>query len=405
MDINHIRKDFKILEQTIHGKYPLVYLDNAATTQKPQEVIDVFSSYYTSINSNIHRGVHHLSQLATSAYEEARESVTKFLNATDSSEIIFTKGTTESINLVASGFEKAFIHKNDVVLSTIMEHHSNFVPWQEACKRNDAHFKVIPITSQGGIDLDQAEIMLKTKPKILAITHISNVLGTINPIENLIEIAHSYGVPVLIDGAQAVAHLKVDVQKLDCDFYCFSGHKVYAPMGIGVLYGKKQYLEALPPYQFGGEMISEVHVENTTYNQLPFKFEAGTPQVAEALALKAAINYINHIGIENIARHEHQLLLYASQKLQEIKNISIYGTTPNKAGVLSFNLQNIHPYDVGIILDQMGIAVRTGNHCAQPLMETLHVPGTVRASFAVYNTIEEIDQFILALQKAKKMLT
>lgn len=397
------RSDFKILDQKVNNR-PLIYFDNAATTQKPQMVIDAITHYYETINSNIHRGVHSLSQLATDQFEAARRTVQTFINAQHHHEVIFTRGTTESINLIASSFGKAFLQSGDEVLISEMEHHANIVPWQMICEEKGAKLKVIPFDFNGVLQVELLEKMITSKTKIVAITHISNVLGTINPIKQIIEVAHSKGVPVMIDGAQAISHEKVDVQALDCDFYCFSGHKMYAPMGIGVMYGKEEWLNKMPPYQGGGEMISQVTFEKTTYNELPFKFEAGTPSVGDVLGLMKAIEYINHIGIEQIAQHEHDLLDYAMAQLNEIPEIQFYGLSPQKVAVISFNLGKIHPYDVGVILDHQGIAVRTGHHCAQPIMQKFQIPGTVRASFALYNTKEEIDNFIKALLQARKML-
>lgn len=397
------RSDFKILDQKVNNR-PLIYFDNAATTQKPQMVIDAITHYYETINSNIHRGVHSLSQLATDQFEAARRTVQTFINAQHHHEVIFTRGTTESINLIASSFGKAFLQSGDEVLISEMEHHANIVPWQMICEEKGAKLKVIPFDFNGVLQVELLAQMITSKTKIVAITHISNVLGTINPIKQIIEVAHSKGVPVMIDGAQAISHEKVDVQSLDCDFYCFSGHKMYAPMGIGVMYGKEEWLNKMPPYQGGGEMISQVTFEKTTYNELPFKFEAGTPSVGDVLGLMKAIEYINHIGIEQIAQHEHELLDYAMAQLNEIPEIKFYGLSPQKVAVISFNLGKIHPYDVGVILDHQGIAVRTGHHCAQPIMQKFQIPGTVRASFALYNTKEEIDNFIKALLQARKML-
>jgi len=404
MNANSIRKDFPILTQTINGK-PLVYLDNAATTQKPQVVIDRIADYYKTINSNVHRGVHTLSQKATDAMEHARITVQKFINAKENHEIIFTKGTTESINLVAQTFAQQFLNEGDSILISAMEHHANIVPWQQMCKQKKANLSVIPILENGELDLSNIDELLSKNVKFLAISHISNVLGTINPIELLIEKAHKKDIPVLIDAAQSVAHETIDVQKLDCDFLVFSGHKMYAPMGIGVLYGKSDWLNKLPPYQFGGEMISDVRFEETLFNELPFKFEAGTPHVEGILGLETAILYLQKIGLKQIAKYENELLIYATEKLSELSGIIFHGTARQKSAVLSFNFQGIHNFDVGSILDQLGIAVRTGHHCAQPLMEVLSVPGTVRASFAFYNTKEEIDVFVEGLKTAKKMLS
>ncbi len=403
MKQNPYRKDFKILDQLIQNR-PLVYFDNAATTQKPQVVIDAVKEYYETINSNIHRGVHHLSQKATDQFEKARTSVQQFINAKHNHEIIFTKGTTESINLIASSFGKAFLNAGDEVIISEMEHHANIVPWQMICEEKGATLKVIPFNDEGVLNLEIFESLLNKHTKIVAITHISNALGTINPIKKIIDIAHSKGVPVMIDGAQAVSHEKVDVQHLDCDFYCFSGHKMYAPMGIGVMYGKEEWLNKMPPYQGGGEMISTVTFEKTTYNELPFKFEAGTPSVGDVIGLMKAIEYMQQIGIEKIAEMEHELFTYAYQKLQQIDGIKFFGTAPHKVAVISFNIGTHHPYDVGFLLDQMGIAVRTGHHCTQPIMQHFDIPGTVRASFALYNTKNEIDLFIDAMRKVIQML-
>jgi cysteine desulfurase/selenocysteine lyase len=403
LDINKIREDFPALHQLVYKK-PLVYLDNAATTQKPKVVIDTLLDYYTTQNSNIHRGVHYLSQKATAAYEDARRVIQQFINSEHSHEIIFTRGTTESINLVASSFAKRFLKKGDEILISAMEHHSNIVPWQMVCEEKQASLKVIQFNEDGELLLDEFEKLLNEKTKLIAITHISNALGTVNPIKEIIKIAHRKNIPVLVDGAQAVPHMKVDVQELDCDFYCFSGHKMYAPMGVGVLYGKEKILNELPPYQGGGEMIKEVTFEKTTYNELPFKFEAGTPNVGDGLGLAAAIKYLEIFGMDTIHKHESELLSYATKKLLEIEGLKIIGTAKNKAAVISFLVGKIHPYDLGTILDKMGIAVRTGHHCAQPIMDRYGIPGTVRASFAMYNSMEEIDTFVGGVIKAKNML-
>ncbi len=400
--INKLREQFPILHQQVYNQ-PLVYFDNAATNQKPLRVINVLSNYYCTINSNIHRGVHYLSQQATSAFEESRKSVQQFINARHAHEIIFTRGTTESINLVASSFSKKYLSKGDSIVISAMEHHSNIVPWQMACEATEAQLKVIPIDQSGTLMMDAYEKLLDANCKLVAVTHVSNTLGTINDIKTIIEIAHRHNIPVLIDGAQAVSHIKVDVQQLDCDFYCFSAHKMYAPMGIGVMYGKEKILEELPPYQGGGEMIKNVTFEKTTYNELPFKFEAGTPNVGDALALKEAIAFMNELGLGQINAWEHELLDYATQKLLEIEGVKIYGTAQQKTSVISFLLGNIHPYDAGIILDKLGIAVRTGHHCTQPLMDFFRIPGTIRVSLAVYNTREEIDALIKALLTVKTM--
>lgn len=398
------REDFKILEQSIN-KRPLVYLDNAATTQKPECVINAISEYYRTINSNIHRGVHHLSQLATTRFEEARESVRRYINAEHSHEVIFTRGATESINLIANSFCRAFLQAGDEVIVSEMEHHANIVPWQIACEIAGARLKVLPFDDNGVLMLEKLEELITPKTKIISVAHISNSLGTINPIAEIIRTAHAHQIPVMIDGAQAVSHEKVDVQQLDCDFYCFSGHKMYAPMGIGVIYGKEKWLNAMPPYQGGGEMIQQVTFEKTTYNELPFKFEAGTPAVSDVIGLQTAIQYIEEIGVENILQHEQKLLQYAMQQLSTIEGIRIYGTAPQKAAIISFNLEKIHPYDAGVIIDHMGVAVRTGHHCTQPVMQHFQIPGTIRASFALYNTEEEVDRLIEAVKRAQMMLS
>jgi len=398
MDINKIRTDFPALNIEVNKK-KLVYFDNAATTQKPQSVIDTISNYYSKENSNVHRGAHHLSQMATQSFEDARSEVQKFINAKSSSEIIFTKGTTESINLVASSFGKQFINSGDEIIISAIEHHSNIVPWQMVCEEKKAILKVIPVFENGELDLDEYKKLISKNTKVIAVNHVSNTLGTINHISEIIEIAHKNNIPVLIDGAQSSSHLKVDVQSMDCDFYCFSGHKMFGPMGIGVLYGNEDLLNKIPPYQLGGEMIKTVTFEKTTFNELPFKFEAGTPNVEGALGLAGAIKYINNIGIENIKRHEEELLKYATSELLKIDGMKIYGTAHEKTSVISFLVDKIHPYDVGTLLDKFGIAVRTGNHCTQPIMDYYKIPGTVRASFAFYNTFEEIDYFIESLKK------
>ncbi|NVO03610.1 MAG: cysteine desulfurase, partial [Bacteroidetes bacterium] len=402
LDINKIRSEFPALNQEIY-KRPLVYFDNAATTQKPQVVIDTLSHYYSKQNSNIHRGVHYLSQQATSAYEEARKTIQNFINAKHSHEIIFTRGTTESINLVASSFSKRFVNKGDEILISAMEHHSNIVPWQIACEERQANLKVIPFNEKGELIISEFENLLNEKTKLVALTHVSNALGTVNPIKQIIETAHKYNIPVLIDGAQAVSHIKVDVQELDCDFYCMSGHKVYGPMGVGVLYGKEHLLNEMPPYQGGGEMIKEVTFEKTTYNELPFKFEAGTPSVGDGLGLEAAIKYVQSYGLENIAAHEHELLVYCTNELKKISDIRFIGKAANKVSVVSFLIGEIHPYDAGTILDKLAVAVRTGHHCTQPIMDFYGIPGTVRASFAMYNTKEEIDIMIAGIIRLKEM--
>lgn len=402
LDIAKIRKDFPVLHQQVNGK-PLVYFDNAASAQKPKAVIDRIEKYYSLEHSNIHRGVHYLSEQATQAFEDAREKIKNHLNANESCEIILTKGTTDGINLVASSFGKKFVKQGDEILISTMEHHSNIVPWQMMCEEKGAVLKVIPIDENGEIIWESFEKMMTEKVKLLAITHISNTLGTINPIEKMIAKAKSVGAFTLIDGAQAVPHLKPDVQSLNCDFYVFSGHKLFGPTGTGVLYGKRQILEEMPPYQGGGDMIKSVSFEKTTYNDLPHKFEAGTPNIAGIIGLGAAIDYVNDIGFEAIQQHENELLHYGTVQLQQFENIRFIGEANQKASVISFLIGEIHPYDVGTLLDKMGIAVRTGHHCTEPLMRFYQIPGTVRASFAFYNTKEEIDVFINALKRIQKM--
>jgi cysteine desulfurase/selenocysteine lyase len=401
-NITEIRNAFPALHQQVYNK-PLVYFDNAATTQKPRQVIDTLLHYYEKQNSNIHRGVHYLSQQATDAFEASRRCVKEFINAPHAHEVIFTRGTTESINLVATSFGKRYINEGDEVLISEMEHHSNIVPWQLMCEERKAVLRVIPVTDDGELDLQALPALLGKRTRILAITHVSNTLGTVNPVKEIIAMAHQQNIPVLIDGAQAVAHLSVDVQDLDCDFYCFSGHKMYAPMGIGVLYGKENLLNAMPPYQGGGEMIKTVSFNGTTFNELPFKFEAGTPNVGDVLGLREAITFMKTTGLEAMAAHEHTLLEYATQRLIEAGNIRIIGTAKEKTGVVSFLINNIHPFDAGTILDKLGIAIRTGHHCTQPLMDRFKIPGTMRASFAVYNTIEEIDILMDGIVRTKKM--
>ncbi len=403
LDLQKIRADFPILTQKVNGK-PLVYFDNGATAQKPQVVLDAITKYYSEINANIHRGVHTLSQWATDAYEESRGKIQKHLNAKHAHEIIFTAGTTHGINAVANGFA-ALLQPGDEILVSAMEHHSNIVPWQMLCERTGAVLKVIPMNEKGELIRSEYEALLSEKTKIVTVNHISNALGTINPVDYIIQKAQEVGAAVLIDGAQATPHLKPDVQALDCDFYVFSGHKVCGPTGTGILYGKEAWLNKLPPYQGGGEMIATVSFEKTTYADLPHKFEAGTPNIAGGIVLGTAIDYLNEIGFEAIAAYEHELLEYATQKLEQIEGLRIIGTAEHKTSVISFNVGNIHPYDIGTIVDKLGIAVRTGHHCAQPVMDFFGVPGTVRASFAFYNTKEEIDIFVEALQKAVMMLS
>jgi cysteine desulfurase/selenocysteine lyase len=402
-DVSKIRQDFPILTQKI-GKNPLVYFDNGATSQKPKLVINAIEHYYTTINANIHRGVHTLSQLATDAYEVSREKIRAHINANEAGEVIFTSGTTEGINVVASCFT-TLLKEGDEIIISYMEHHSNIVPWQMLCERTGANLKVIPINQKGELIFSEFEKLLSEKTKVVSVNHASNALGTLNPIEKIISKAHAYGAAVMIDGAQAVAHLKPDVQKLDCDFYTFSAHKMCGPTGVGILYGKREWLEKLPPYKGGGEMIKQVTFEKTTYAEIPHKFEAGTPNIAGGIVFGKAIDYLNEIGFENIAQYEKELLDYATEKLLEIPNLVVYGTSDKKVSVISFNVTGIHPYDIGTIIDKMGIAVRTGHHCAQPVMEFYQIPGTIRASFSFYNTKEEIDLFIGALTKAIAMLS
>ncbi len=395
--------NFPILDTQVYNKR-LVYLDNAATTQKPQQVTDELNNYYLTLNSNIHRGTHHLATLATERYEAVRRQVQQFINARSHREVVFTRGTTESINLVASSFGWKYLKPYDEVIVSGMEHHSNIVPWQLACERAQAKLKVIPFSDEGVLDLDVYESLFTARTRIVACNHVSNTLGTINPVKEITEIAHRHGVPVLIDGAQAVAHMAVDVQDIGCDFYCFSGHKMYAPMGVGVMYGREEVLEELPPYQGGGEMIQDVTFEKTTYNELPFKFEAGTPSVGDVLGLGAAIDFIKGVGIANIARHEAELLDYATRELLKIPRLRIYGTAPNKAGVISFLVGNSNSYDVGTLLDKVGVAVRTGHHCTQPIMDRYGITGTVRASLACYTTKEDIDALVDGLNRILPLL-
>ena len=403
LDVNKIRQDFPILNRQVNGK-PLVYFDNAATSQTPQQVIDVIVDYYSNYNANIHRGVHALSQEATDKYEAARKTVQNHFNAKHAYEVILTSGTTHSINLVANGFASLLNEKDELIVSAL-EHHSNIVPWQMLCEKTGATLKVIPMNNHGELDMDAYTNLLSKNTKLVFVNHISNALGTINPIETIIEKAHQVGAAVLIDGAQACPHIKTDVQALDVDFYVASAHKMCGPTGVGMLYGKEEWLKKLPPYQGGGEMINQVTFEKTTYAGLPHKFEAGTPNICGGIAFGAAIDYMNAIGFDNISNYEHELLEYGTQKLLEIEGLKIYGTSKNKTSVISFNLESIHPYDVGTLLDKMGIAVRTGHHCTQPIMDFYKIPGTVRASFAFYNTREEIDALVTAVKKAKMMLS
>ncbi|MEI7483373.1 MAG: cysteine desulfurase [Ignavibacteriota bacterium] len=404
IDVDKIRADFPILKQKIYGK-DLIYLDNAATTQKPQVVIDSIAKYYSELNSNVHRGVHFLSDKATTAYENSRSRIATFINAKNSYEIIFVRGTTEAINLVANGYGNEFVKEGDEVIVSYLEHHSNIVPWQMLCQRKNAVLKVIPVNDDGELIIDEYKKLLSDKTKIVAVGHTSNSFGTKNPVKEIIELAHNAGAVVLIDGAQAVQHTKVDVRELDADFFAFSGHKIYGPTGIGVLYGKESLLNAMSPYQGGGDMIKNVSFELTTYNELPYKFEAGTPDICGAIVLSDAIEYVSKVGLDNISEYESELLKYGTDKLKEIDGFKLYGNAKNKASVISFLLEGIHPYDVGTILDKMGIAVRTGLHCTEPLMKRFGIPGTVRASFAMYNTKNEIDALVDGVKKAKKMLS
>jgi len=402
--IQHIRGDFPILTEKIYGK-DLIYFDNGATTQKPRCVVEKIEEGYYHLNANIHRGVHYLSQKATEAHEAARITVAEFLHAEKHEEIIFTRGTTEAINLVATSFGEAFCKEGDEVIVSVLEHHSNIVPWQMLCERKGMKLRVIPINERGELNLDAFKSLLNERTKIVSVAHVSNVLGTINPVAEIIRLAHEKDIPVLVDGAQAVPHIAVNVVELDADFYVFSAHKIYGPTGIGVLYGKSNWLNAIPPYQGGGEMIATVTFEKTTYNELPFKFEAGTPDYIGSTALAEAIRYDENIGLDEIAVHEHELLTYGTERLLEIEGMRIIGTAKEKSSVISFLVGNIHPYDIGMLLDKLGIAVRTGHHCAQPLIDYLEIPGTVRASFAFYNTKEEINVFIEALKRVVGMLS
>ena len=416
MNINEIRSQFPVLDQQVYGK-PLVYLDNAATTQKPLCVIERERDYYLHENCNIHRGVHYLSQKATEAYEHARQTVADFIHAKESKEIIFTRGTTESLNLLATSFEHLllkdvsldrFVPRDDAtrlkVLVTAMEHHSNLVPWQQMVQRHQGQLLVVPMDDSGTLDLEQYEKLLKEGPMVVSIAHISNVLGTINPVKEMAKMAHERGIPVVVDGAQSIAHHPIDVQDLDCDFFVFSGHKMYAPMGIGGLYGKAEWLEKLPPYQFGGEMVDTVSFEKTTFNVLPYKFEAGTPNVGAALGLETAIQFLQGLDRDAVEEHETQLLQSAIQQLSGIEGIRFIGEAERRSGLISFIIEGVHPYDLGTIIDKMGVAVRTGHHCAEPVMTRFGIPGTVRASFAMYNTLEEVEVFVKAVRRAAMML-
>ena len=401
-DVERIRRDFPILARDVRGK-KLVYLDNAATSQKPRAVIDAITRYYEQENANIHRGVHFLSELATSKHDRARQAVRGFINAADVKELIFVRGTTEAINLVAQTYGRVHVGSGDEVLITAMEHHSNIVPWQILCDEKGAKLRVAPINDAGEINLDEFARLLGPRTKLVAVAHVSNALGTVNPLSQIIELAHKKNIPVLVDGAQAVPHMKVDVRALDCDFYTLSSHKMFGPMGIGVLYGKADLLEAMPPYQGGGDMISSVTFDKTTYNKLPFKFEAGTPDVAGAIGLGAAIDYLNAIGTDKIAAYEHEVVSYAVEKLSALSGVRLIGTAKERAGVISFVIENVHPHDVGTILDQEGVAIRTGHHCAQPIMQRFGIPATARASFAFYNTKEEVDALVNGITKVQEV--
>ncbi|WP_149526754.1 aminotransferase class V-fold PLP-dependent enzyme [Sphingobacterium hotanense] len=403
LDIQKIREDFPILKRQVNGK-PLIYLDNGATTQKPKLVIDAIMSYYTDMNSNVHRGVHYLSQISTDAFEVTRRKLQEFINAAHDYEVIITKGTTDSINLVATCYGREFVHAGDEIIVSAMEHHSNIVPWQMLCEERGATLKVIPMNEEGELDMEAYKALLNEKTKLVSVNYVSNALGTINPVREIIKLAHAQGVPVLLDAAQAVQHIKIDVQELDVDFLAFSGHKMYGPTGVGVLYGKEEWLNKIPPYQGGGDMIKDVTFEKTTYNELPFKFEAGTPNIEAGIALNAAIDYINDLGIDNIKAYEDELLAYATEQLSTVEGIRFIGTAKEKSSVISFVVDGTHPYDIGVILDKLGIAVRTGHHCAQPVMDQFHIPGTVRASLAVYNTKEEIDALVAGVKRATAML-
>ena len=402
-DVNKIREQFPILKRKVNDK-DLVYFDNGATTQKPQSVIDAVSNYYQEENANVHRGVHFLSGLATDKFEETRNTIQRFIGAKHNHEIIFTKGTTESINLVANGF-RSLLKKGDEIIISGLEHHSNIVPWQMCCELSGATLKVIPLLDNGSLDMENFNNLLSKNTKLVAVSHVSNTLGTINPIEEIIEKSHTVGAKALIDGAQAASHICLNMQELDADFYCFSAHKMYGPTGVGVLYGKEEILNTLPPYQGGGEMIKEVSFEKTTYASLPYKFEAGTPNIAGVIAFKSAIDFIREVGVENIAKYEAELLQYATSEILKIEDVKIYGTSKNKSAIISFNIEGIHPYDIGTIVDKMGIAIRTGHHCTQPIMTRYNIPGTARVSLAIYNTKAEVDSCIHAIKKAQEMLS
>jgi cysteine desulfurase/selenocysteine lyase len=401
-DIHKIRADFPICERKVYNK-PLAYLDNAATTQKPKAVIDAIVKYYSEDNANIHRGVHHLSQISTAAFEDCRSNFAEYINAPKREQIVFTKGTTDAINLVATGFGRKFIKEGDEIIVSALEHHSNLVPWQMLCKEKKATLKIVPVNAEGEFQFDAFCELISSNTKLVSVAHVSNALGSVNPIKEIIDKAHEYKVPVMIDGAQGIPHFEVDVQALDCDFYCFSGHKFYAPMGVGILYGKEDLLLKMDPYQMGGEMVDQVGFEETTFNELPFKFEAGTPNVEAVIGMNAALKYVKEVGLNNIAAYEAELLDYGTTKLLEIDGVRIIGTAKNKASVISFLIGDIHPYDAGMVIDKMGVAVRTGLHCAQPILDQFEIPGTIRASFAMYNTKEEIDMLVAAVKQVKIM--
>ena len=401
-DVYRVREDFPILKQRVHGK-PLIYLDNAATSQKPMSVIEAEQRFYTTDCSNIHRGVHQLSERATKAYEDVRVKVERLLNAAEAREIIFVRGTTEALNLVASTYGRQHLRAGDEIVISAMEHHSNIVPWQVLCEEKGAVLRVSPINDRGEMVFEEFEKLLNSRTKLVSVVHVSNVLGTINPVREIVEAAHRWNIPVLIDGAQAAPHLKIDVQKLDCDFYAFSSHKLYGPTGVGVLYGKARLLEAMPPYQGGGDMISSVSFEKTLYNVIPFKFEAGTPNIAATIGLGAAIDYVNKMGLENMGKYEHELLAYTTEAVSQIPGVRLIGTAKEKASVVSFVLEGVHPHDIGTVLDQEGIAIRTGHHCAQPLMQRFRIPATARASMSFYNTRQEVDALVAGIEKVKKI--
>ncbi|MEA3449077.1 MAG: cysteine desulfurase [Bacteroidota bacterium] len=403
MNVSDIRKDFPVLSQKVYGK-PLIYLDNAATTQKPVQVLKVIEDMYNKYNANIHRGVHYLSELCTTKHEETRQYIADYINAASSNEIVFTRGTTESINLVANGFAETIINKGDEIIVTEMEHHSNFVPWQMVCKKKNAKFVVLEIEEDGSISLEKLKNLITDKTKLIAVTHVSNVLGTINPVKEITNIAHEHDIPVFIDAAQSIQHIKVDVKDMDCDFMAFSGHKLYGPTGIGVLYAKEKWLDKFPPYQYGGDMIDSVSIEKTTFNELPFKFEAGTPNYIGAIGIGAALKYLENIGIEQIAAHEKEVYDLAIEELSSIENIRFFGTAKHKISVISFNIEGLHPYDVGTLIDKNGVAVRTGNHCAEPLMRHYGITGTIRASFGLYNTKQEAEMLVESIKKVSSIL-